>query len=492
MTGGFGRRSLKRRAAALAMSLAVLVAGTGLSLAADRLAAPADAVNAFLDVLQRRTFHYFWDLTDPVNGLTPDRGPGPAFCSVAAVGFALTAYPIGAERGFVTRRQAARRVLTTLQFLWRAPQGPGATGVTGHKGFYYHFLDATTGHRYQQVELSTLDTALLVAGALFCQSYFTGDDPAERAIRGAADRLYRRVAWDWAEPRPPAIALAWSPERGFQPFDYRGYNEAMILYVLALGSPTHPVAKEAWAQYTSGYQWKAFYGYEHLNFGPLFGHQYSHVWIDFRGIQDAFMRQHGCDYFENSRRATHAQRAYAIDNQGRWTGYGANIWGLTACDGPVDGPLEAGGRERHFHTYWARGACSHEINDDGTIAPAAAAGSIAFAPEIVIPALRAMKDRLHDDLFGRYGFRDAFNLTFRDHNVRLTHGRVVPGKGWFDTEYVGINQGPIVAMIENHRSGLIWNRMRKNRYVVAGLRRAGFSGGWLDADQRPRRDGGSQ
>lgn len=437
------------------------------------------AVGPFLDDLQERTFGYFWDLTNPRNGLTPDRGPGPAFCSVAATGFALTAYPIGVERRYVTRQQAARRVLNTLRFLWRAPQGPSPHGTAGHRGFFYHFLDMNTGKRFRRVELSMLDTALLMAGVLFCQSYFDSDVESESSIRAYADRLYRRVEWTWAQPRPPAIALGWDPKAGFQQHDYQGYNEAMILYLLALGSPTHAIAAEAWSEYVSHYQWDSFYGQQHVNFSPLFGHQYSHVWIDFRGIQDDFMRRRGIDYFENSRRATYAQRRYAMDNPQGWRGYGAHAWGLTACDGPADKKLRGGGRQRQFRAYWARGASCLGIHDDGTIAPTAAAGSIPFAPEIVLPALAHMKNTFNANLYGQYGFRDAFNLTWTDTEAELNHGRVVPGKGWFDTQYVGINQGPILAMAENHRSGLVWRTLRGNRYVIRGLRRAGFSGSWL-------------
>ncbi|CAN5171634.1 hypothetical protein BH20GEM2_BH20GEM2_02770 [soil metagenome] len=192
------------------------------------------------------------------------------------------------------------------------------------------------------------------------------------------------------------------------------------------------------------------------------------------------MRARGIDYAENSRRATLAQRAYAIANPQRWDGYGADVWGLTASDGPADTTLMVNGTRRTFHSYWARGAAATEIRDDGTIAPTAAGGSLPFAPEIVVPALREMRRRYGDDLFGPYGFRDAFNPTFT-FPAALQHGRLVPGKGWFDVDYLGIDQGPIVAMLENHRSGLVWETMKRSPYVVCGLLRAGFRGGWLEA-----------
>ncbi|HEX9943896.1 MAG TPA: glucoamylase family protein [Thermoanaerobaculia bacterium] len=430
--------------------------------------------------LQERTFRFFWDLAQPENGLIPDRWPTPSFSSVAAVGFGLTAYPIGAERGWVTREDARRRVLTTLRFLANAPQGPEPAGRTGYKGFFYHFLDMKTGTRFEQVELSTIDTTLLLAGVLFCQSYFDRDEPGEAEIRSLAETLYRRVDWTWIQPRAPLVSMGWTSEKRFHTYDWRGFNEAMILYVLALGSPTHPIEPEGWEAFTSTYQWADFYSQEHVNFAPLFGHQYSHVWIDFRGIRDAYMRAKGIDYFENSRRAVLSQRAYAIDNPDGFRGYGANVWGLTACDGPLDGELTVDGRKIRFMTYAARGVARGEIRDDGTIAPTAAASSIAFAPEAVLPAIEEMHRRWGGHLFSKYGFLDSFNPTL---NVETPtkHGRVVPGVGWFDGDYLGIDQGPIVAMIENHRSGLVWRVMRRNPHVRRGLERAGFTGGWLEA-----------
>jgi hypothetical protein len=471
----------------VARSIALLLLAFVLSACARaplKTPAPSASSNeALLGDLQERTFRYFWDLANPRNGLVPDRWPTPSFSSIAAVGFALTAYPIGAEHGWVTREQARDRVLTTLDFFLAAPSGPEPAGRTGYRGFYYHFLDMQTGTRFENVELSTIDTTLLLAGVLFCQSYFDRDDPAEAAVREKAEELYRRADWAWIQPRPPLVSMGWTPEKGFHTYDWRGMNEAMILYVLALGSPTHPIAPEGWEGYTRTYKWGSFYGQEHVNFPPLFGHQYSQVWIDFRGIRDAYMRQRGIDYFENSRRATLAQRAYAIANPGGFRDYGENLWGLSACDGPLDGDLAIDGHKIHFMTYAARGAALGDIRDDGTIAPTAATSSIAFAPEVVLPAIAEMRGRWGEHLLSKYGFLDAFNPTL---NVATPthHGRVVPGVGWFDGDYLGIDQGPIVTMIENHRSGLVWRLMRKNPHIVRGLRRAGFTGGWLEEAAR--------
>ena len=477
---GRARHIARARVTSLAaLTLALLAACTNTGPANVAGPVPDYRTDTFLDTVQLRTFRWFWETTNPRNGLVPDRWPTKSFSSVAAIGFGLTAYPIGVERGWVTRADARARVRTTLDFLWRAPQGPLSTGVTGYKGFFYHFLDMDTGLRFQQVELSTIDTALLLGGALACREYFDGSDPDEVAIRALADSLYARVDWPWASPNPPIVSMGWHPESNFIRAEWRGFNEAMLLYVLALGSPTHPIDAGAWAQWTTTYNWRDFYGQAHVNFAPLFGHQYSQLWIDFRGIQDAYMRQRGIDYFENSRRATISQRAYAVDNPNRWREYGPDLWGLTAVDGPLDTTMVVDGVQRRFVTYSARGAAATEVRDDGTLAPTAAGGSVPFAPEITIPALKAMRARYGDYLFGTYGFFDSFNPTYRDARVRAQHGRVVDGVAWFDTDYLGIDQGPIIGMIENYRTELIWRLMRKNPYIRRGLERAGFTGGWL-------------
>jgi hypothetical protein len=440
--------------------------------------ATAGSSQEVLDDLEERTFRYFWETANPENGLVPDRYPSPSFSSIAAVGFGLTAYGIGVERGYVSREAARERVLTTLRFFRSAPQGPEARGMTGHQGFFYHFLDMKSGRRFETTELSTIDTTLLLGGVLFAQSYFDGADPQEAEIRQLADEIYRRVDWRWVQARPPAISHGWSPEEGFLPYDWIGYNEGMLLVLLALGSPTFPVEPAAWQAWTSGYEkdWGTHYGQEHLAFAPHFGHQYSHVWVDFRGIQDSYMRGRGIDYFENSRRATYAQRAYAMANPHGWKGYGQDIWGLSACDGPADTELDYRGQRRRFHSYSARGPGS---NDDGTLAPTAVAASIPFAPEIAVPAVVELRSRYGERIYSTYGFLDSFNPSF-DYDVPLVDGRRVPGFGWVAADYLGIDQGPIIAMLENHRSQLVWRVMRKNPYIREGLKRAGFQGGWLE------------
>jgi hypothetical protein len=354
--------------------------------------------------------------------------------------------------------------------------------VAGHKGFFYHFLDMKEGLRFARCELSTVDTALLLMGALHAQSFFDSDQPEEASIRALADELYGRVDWAWAQVRPPSIGHGWTPERGHLPNDWKGYNEAMVVYLLALGSPTRPVKPEAYGAWLSTYDrsWGESHGQTLLRFAPLFGHQFTHCWVDFRGIRDSYMRDKGLDYFENSRRATYAQRDYARANPLGWQGYGGDIWGVTASDGPADITLAytttAGRTEkRRFISYAGRGM--GEV-DDGTLAPYGAVSSIAFAPEIVIPALMAIKEG-YPHTFGRYGFWDAFNPSFNYPDVKLTHGRIEPGKGWVDTDMLGIDQGPMLAMMGNHRGELVWSVMRRSAHLVRGLKRAGFTGGWL-------------
>jgi hypothetical protein len=271
-----------------------------------------------VEVLQRRTFDYFWETADTINYQVPDRYPTLTFSSIAATGFGLGAYIVGVDKGYVTREAAADRTLKTLQVLWKLPQGPGEKDIAGHKGFFYHFLTLDKATRFKTVELSSIDTGLLMAGILAAMSYFDGESETEKSIRQTADSLYRRVEWDWmmndtttmSMGYHPSTSLSASRNRGFIEAQWRGYNEAMVLILMAMGSPTHPIDSNAWDTWCSTYPWDTFYGQEHVNFDPLFGHQYSHMWIDFRGIQDEYMRAKGIDYFENSRRATLANRQY--------------------------------------------------------------------------------------------------------------------------------------------------------------------------------------
>ena len=440
----------------------------------------APDLDPFIRELQERTFRFFWETANSENGLIPDRYPTSAYSSIAAVGFGLTTYAIGVERGYITREQAQQRVLATLRFLARAPQNADARGAAGYRGFFYHFLDMNTGERFQDSELSTVDTAILLAGVLFCQSYFTGPAPEDVEIRALADEIYRRADWRWAQRQAPAISLGWSPEEGFLRYDWRGYNEAMLVYLLALGSPTFPVGPDAWREWTSTYdtQWGTVFGQEFLTCPAMFGHQYTHVWTDLRNIRDAYMKRRGLDYFENSRRAVYAQRAYAVANPRGCRDYGATVWGITASDGPADVEIVNARGRRLFRTYSARGIDATGRSDDCTLAPTAVVASLPFAPELVIPATLEMHRRYGPYIYSTYGFLDSFNRTFL-FDVPVRHGRRIPEFGWVAGDYLGIAQGAMLTMIENYRSALIWRVMRKNPYLRRGLEQAGFSGGWL-------------
>ncbi len=480
------------RAVPSARGLSLLLLAFVLVLDLRAAAALPAGAEAFLDDVQKRTFRWFWENTDAATGLVPDRAPQPPFSSIAAIGFGLTAYGVGAERGYVSRPAAAERTLATLRFLSRAPMGPAPQGTSGHRGFYYHFLQLGTGHRYKTNELSSIDTALLMLGVLFSREYFDRDEPRETEIRALAEKLYRRVEWSWMadttkRPEGPLLRMAWRPESGFGDSAYQGFDEALFLYALALGSPTHPVPAEAWDAYTASYIWGRFHGQEFVQFGPLFGYQYAHVWIDPRGLQDAFFREKGIDAFTHSRRATYANRAHCIANPGGFADYGPDIWGLSASDGPAMVNVTHGNRTLHFSTYEARGASIRHIHDDGTLTPTAAGGSVPFAPEIAIPALMAMRARYGDLVYNRHGFVDAFNPTYRADFGPVERGTVDPQHGWFDRDQLGIDQGPILLMIENNRTRFIWETMRRSPHLVRGLARAGFTAPWL-ADAVARAD----
>ena len=416
-----------------------------------------------LDALQRDTFAYFLHEANPTNGLVRDNSRAGAPSSIAAVGFALAAYVVGVERGWMARADAIARVLATLRFFRDAPSSD-ANDATGHRGFYYHFLDMESGRRAGTCELSTIDTTFLVAGALATASYFTDESSDEREIRALADALYRRVDWQWALNGGVTVSHGWKPESGFLKARWEGYNEAILLYALGMGSPSHPLPDGSYEAWTRSYRWKSVAGEEYVYGGPLFIHQFSHCWIDFRGIQDDYMSASGIDYFENSRRATIAQQRYAMRNTKRFVGYGEHCWGITASDGPGLSRHQIAGRERRFKEYAARGIPYGF--DDGTIAPWAAVASLPFAPELVLPTIRQLR-LTHPRATGVYGFRSAFNLTFAN--------------GWYSDRWFGIDQGPVVLMIENFRSALTWQLMKQCPYLVAGLRRAGFRNGWLSA-----------
>lgn len=438
--------------------------------------------------LHHRTFRWFWEVTDDRTGLTPDNYPKPKFCSIAAVGFALTAYCIGAKSGYVTREAAAQRTLTTLRTFWNAPQGPDRTGTNGYKGFFYHFLDLNTGLRYKNVELSTVDSAMFFLGALTAAAYFDGTSAEEAEIRKLAIDLYQRADWSFFVRDSGLISMGWHPEPNLPDHDARGlidrnwdhYNEgSMMVYLLATGSPTHPAGNwSAWSA-TIGGTWGNNYGEPHVGFSPLFGHQYSHVWYDFRGIADDFMRRHNSDYFTNSRRATYAQRNYAIKNPGHFKDLSGDVWGMTACRGPGDIKAKINGRTVQFYDYSARGpqGQDHESVEDGTIAPTAGLSSIAFAPEICIPLAHTLRRRYGSDIYSDYGYFDAFNPTFPA-NLPSQSGHHTAKAGWVAYDTLGIDQGPILCMLENYRSGMVWDLYNRSSITGPMVRRAFTSAGF--------------
>jgi hypothetical protein len=421
-----------------------------------------------LDMLQRETFAYFQAEGNPVNGLVRDKTEPGWPASIAVQGLAFTAYAVGVERGFWTREEAVERTLASLRFFRASPQGP-EPDATGYHGFYYHFLDMETGRRVWRSELSTVDTGFLLAGALAAAAYFDRDDEKETEIRETADFLYRRVDWAWALNGGATLSHGWRPETGFLLYRWEGYDEALVLYALALGSPTHPIPPECYRAWGATYEWKTIYGHDLFYAGPLFIHQLSHAWIDFRGIQDDFVREHGLDYFENSRRATLVQQEHAIRNPGQFQHYGRDCWGITASDGPGPATLVVDGVERQFYGYLARGAPFGP--DDGTISPWAVVTSLPFSPEIVLPTTRYFIEEIRLKDRQEYGFEASFNATYPE----KTNSEF----GWVSPWIFGLNQGPMVIMIENFRTEMIWKLMQGCRYLADGLRRAGFRGGWL-------------
>lgn len=410
------------------------------------VAEPFTNTDQFLDFIQETDFDYFWYWANPVNGLIPDRSEVTSTASIASVGFGLTAIGIGIDHGWITRTQGVARVLTTLNTFLQGPQGPQSTGVIGYNGWFYHYLYMSTALRANS-ELSSIDTSLLLAGILYDKQYFNGTNADETSIRTMASAIFNRVNWTWMANGTNAVATAWYPGTGagtgFSGDYWVGYCEGMIIYCLGLGTSTTPLPASSWNYWTSGYDWITNYGQAYVFFPPLFTYEYSHCWIDFRHIADSYMNAHNSTYFENSRRAALAQVAYSIANPNKEVGYSSNVWGLTASDDPD-------------------GYTSHGITpggyDDGTIAPTAAGGAMVFTPEYSEPTLDYFYVHYRPHIWTAYGFRDAFNI----------------GQGWYDVDELGIDQGPIVIMIENYRTQRPWQLFMQNPEVTNGLERAGF------------------
>ncbi|MBX9722590.1 MAG: hypothetical protein K2X81_14425, partial [Candidatus Obscuribacterales bacterium] len=433
----------------------------------------------FLDSLEKAHFQYFVKHSDEKTGLTMDSSREDTSSSIAAVGFSLTAYTIASKRAYVSRDEARKYTLKTLRTLWSLPQGEGSTGVSGYRGFFYHFLDKKNWQRTWNCELSSIDTALLMAGVLTSCSYFDGDNAEEKEIRDLAKKLFDRVEWDWMYNKDGFISMGWNPEKGkgFLDASWNMFCEGPILILMAAGSPTHPVPAEAWSNYCKKFKLSHNYGRvdntkvgavaeERIAFAPTYGYQYPQCWIDFRDIKDATTQKLGFNYFENARRILLAQYDYSIANPMGWKDYGKNCWGLTACDGSGVGKKMYHGKEVEFRGYSARG-CPDDF-DDGTIAPTAIAASIPYAPELIIPTLQEWRKN-RPEIWGDCGFQDAFNPSVDESKP----------SGWVDPSFLGIDQGPIVIMIENYRSGFLWDLMKHNDVFVNGLKRSGFIGPWL-------------
>ena len=431
--------------------------------------------------LQQLAFRYFLDHTNAKNGLVADNNRADSPCSIAATGLGLSCLPVAVNNGWLKRADAAESALTAVRFFEHSAQGP-EPDVTGYKGFYYHFLEMNDGRRAGTCELSTVDSAFLLAGALLAGAFFDADVPAEREIRETAHALYRRADWQWALYGIPCNENGWptrsvedvtivhggTPENGFISYRYQGYDESLLMHVLALGSTTFALPPECYRAWQKTFDWRKQYGIEYLHMGPLFIHQLSCCWLDLRGIVDEFLQANGLDYFENSRRAVRVQQSYAEDNPQKFRGYGPLGWGLSASDGPGPATKNIDSVDRVFWMYEARGA--PDGPDDGTLAPGAVAASLPFAPELVIDTLREMV-RTYPDLRSEYGLRASLNPTFG---------------GWVSPLNYGLDQGPIVMMIENYRTGLLWNLMRRCPFIWRGLRKAGFARGWLESESQPQ------
>ena len=415
--------------------------------------------------LQKESFAYFAREYNPATGLVRDKTKSTSPSSIAVTGFALAVYVVAVERGFMRRSEALKRTLAAVRFFDASSQG-GDAGATGHRGFYYHFLDMKKGARVWKCELSTVDSGFLVLGMLVAAEYFSGANAEEREIRERVGEIYRRMEWDWACNGALTLSHGHTPERGFIKYRWQGYSEGLPMYLLALGSPTHPLSHDSYRAWTRTYRWKRVYGYEYLYAGPLFIHQFMHAWIDFRGLQDDFMRAKSSDYFENSRRATYVQQEYCRRNPRGFECHSDLSWGITASDGPGPFVRRVKGRRINFLGYHARGIPFGP--DDGTISAGAAVASVPFAPEIVLPTIDYF---MKTDVGSRpCGFAVSFNPMVGD-----SAGH----REWRSKHNFGLNHGPLILMIECYRSGLIGRLMRNCQPVVRGLQRAHFSGAWL-------------
>jgi hypothetical protein len=424
----------------LCATASLLAAGNALSAPAAAIASPSLKLEdrKFLEDCARRSFDYFWDHWNRHTGLVKDRAgadgepSGNNVASIAATGFGLTTFCIGAEHAWVPKEQARLRVLTTLRYLW-------AHAFHDH-GWYLHFMDADTGQRRLSSEISSIDTALLLAGVLTAQGYFSADSE----IRTLARQIFERVDFSWMlNGSEKILSHGVLPGSGFLNSRWQIYSEASILYLFAIGSPRHAIPADSW------YAWLRpevrFDTWKFISGGALFTHQYSHAWVDFRHLRDgdpSFV-----DYFQNSQIATYAHRDFCISQEGKYPDYGANMWGVTVSDSPLG--------------YMDWGGTTTQGSVDGTLVPCAAAGSLMFAPEICLPVLREMFNLYGDSIYRRYGFTDAFNP---DKDKKL----------WVNHDVVGIDVGISLLSIENLLTGNVWRYFMRNPYIQSAMEKVGF------------------
>lgn len=394
---------------------------------------------ALLEDLSRRAVRYFWEQADPTTGLVLDRAridgtPSDenhrALASIAATGFGLTALCIAAEHKWMTTNEARARVHATLNFF--------AERAVNVHGWFYHWMDAATGERRWKSEVSSIDTALLLAGVLTTRGFFRDD----KEINRLATKIYNRIDFPWMlNGHATLLSHGWHPETGFIKNRWHDYSEQTMLYLLAIGSPTHPIAPRAW--YAWKRDWIEYEGYRYVaSAAPLFIHQYSQAWVDYRHRRDRAPER--INYFENSIKAMRAHRLFCMSLAKEFPGYSANVWGISASDSAKG--------------YIAWGGPPRDPTIDGTVVPYAAAGALMFTPDIALPALHEMKARFGARIYGRYGFVDAFN----------------PTTEWVDTDVIGIDVGITLLSIENLRTENVWRWFMRNREILHAMQLVGL------------------
>ena len=389
------------------------------------------ADDALLEQLEKANFQFFWEQANPETGLVRDRcnvrsPDNSELASIASTGFGLTALCIGDKRGYVSHADARGRALNTLRFLWKK--------MPNHRGFFYHWANVNTGERLWDSEISSIDTAILLCGILTCRQHFE-----TREIAQLAAEIYNRVDWGWLSEDTPILPHGWRPETGFLQYRWDNYSEMMMMYLLGLGSDTYPLrptAWDAWKRSQFEYDGIRYIG----SFAPLFVHQYSQAWFDFRGKRDQY-----ADYFRNSMIATDVHRRFCLDLRGQFPSYSEDLWGITASDS-VKG-----------YVVWGGPPATGPI--DGSVVPCAAGGSMPFLPQETMRVLRTMNDRYGSRALCKYGFVDAFN----------------PLTNWYDSDVVGIDTGVTMVMIENTRTGFVWETFMRNLETRRSMERAGLN-----------------